>query len=122
MSKMILIIVFTSTGLTLKPTRPSESLDTDDSDSFNPYTADVNSIMTICSDYLQKETDDIATQSSVFTVSELLVRCEELQADKEACECRIRELEKELEERSIDRVCSTEPTQYMKKVVVCCRT
>ena len=116
------MVVFTSTGMTLKPITPSESLDSDDSDSFNPYTADVSSIMTICSDYLQKETNDIATQSSVFTVSELLVRCEELQADKEACECRIRELEKELEERSQDHVYSTEPNQYMKKVVVCCRT
>ena len=116
------MIVFTSTGMTLKSITPSESLDSDDRDSFYPYTADVSSIMTICSDYLQKETNDATTQSSVFTVSELVVRCEELQADKEACECRIRELEKELEERSQDHVCSTEPNQYMKKVVVCCRT
>lgn len=115
------MIVFTSTGMTLKPIQTSESLDSDDSDSFNPYTADVSSIMTICNDYLHEETSDVSTQSSVFTVSELVVRCEELQADKEACECRIRELENELEERSQNHIYSSEPTHYMKKVVVCCR-
>ena len=37
-------------------------------------------------------------QSSVMAVSELLIRCQELEADKDVCEYRIRELEEELKE------------------------
>ena len=145
--------MFTSTGLTVKPTRsPVQSPrkeqalsafstsptsdeiteDDDDNEFYNPYTADVSSIMEECNMYFQNRDLSSNSQSSVMAVSELLIRCQELEADKDICEYRIRELEEELRElkrRENKDVSNVEYSEnivepvvdrsFVRKVVVC---
>ena len=146
--------MFTSTGLTAKPIRsPVQSprikpelselselsttpaSDEDGDEFYNPYTADVSSMMEECNMYFQNRGNFASSsQSSVMAVSELLIRCQELENEKDVCECRIRELEEELRDlKSKEKKDSinveyteniVEPIvdhSFVRKVVLCCK-
>ena len=57
------------------------------------------------------------SQSSVLAVSELLIRCQELEADKDVCEYRIRELEEELRELKSDKKKNDIDEEYVENII-----